>query len=1008
MSDPMAMLDLERRTGVKNSDVDDFVKKTDALQQAISGIVSGELDPAKVSLKKYGILTEQEQAEEDARREKNRKEMAERVAKEKAEEARKEREKWWDGAEYMYGPREGSADWKEEQEDARNQKAKERAKRTEEEQQKLLDRYSLDYNRWNESNYVPDDEASKEEQAYLQKQKEEEDMAKFEATNAEWCNAQKEDIDKRREVRAKKDGQANASRLKGNRYYGQKKYDRALEMYMESLAGTPYKTNVLTNISLCYSKMKKWSDAVEFCDRAIHCDRKCVKALVRRSVNFIEMSKAESEAVKETEEKMKILKEGRVKALKDLEAALLADPENKDVIKHRKDVVQDLADEELELRVKDLVVKEEKRALDSVGEAGAGGGGGGGQEEKKQGEEDGQAQATKQWLERGMEKLAKGEEFGEAPPISEFSVVDSLMAKVADGKICSPMAEVGGEGQGQGQGQEGANLMANLAESFGVDADLNPSNGDILKLSLEESEETRVYLRTSGGLVSLCDRLMKDDETAEAERATLFNVLAAAVEENRKSKDLVYEKMGLAAAVACMYQEMKGEGGGGEETAMTLWENKMGACSLLAACIDDEGGVSAKCTGLVCGDIGLVMSVVKALLWYARFEGEGELASCASALGLLRDMARNEKAKKSIGDVYGGGGADGEHLVLAVVFAMTAKRATPDVREVAVCCLSNLALVEVLRSKFCLKGKLKEGGKSVTAVHGLLAISRAHKTETPASRAVALGCLMNACIGGGAGMGKGILESKRDENGVKKEIASYGGIPVLISLLTSSSNSISPAIIKQRSSGLLGRCLTCEDCVKKLMEEPTGGKICLALIEAINENDGAFFKEGEGSKMSGEMVCNLVRCMAVVKPAPVGSTGYVDALVKLLPVVRGDNLASGRITASSVCMPPEAREEGSTASMVDRDVTLVANCIKALIGCLDVGREGIEAVVDTGGLERLISVLANNSSYKNAAVRKNAAAAIARIVKSDEKAMARCRELRGMEILMELGQSGKI
>ena len=58
----------------------------------------------------------------------------------------------------------------------------------------------------------------------------------------------------------------------------------------------------------------------------------------------------------------------------------------------------------------------------------------------------------------------------------------------------------------------------------------------------------------------------------------------------------------------------------------------------------------------------------------------------------------------------------------------------------------------------------------MTAVHGLLAISRAHKTETPASRAVALGCLMNACIGGGAGMGKGILESKRDENGVKKEI----------------------------------------------------------------------------------------------------------------------------------------------------------------------------------------------------------------------------------------------
>ena len=61
-----------------------------------------------------------------------------------------------------------------------------------------------------------------------------------------------------------------------------------------------------------------------------------------------------------------------------------------------------------------------------------------------------------------------------------------------------------------------------------------------------------------------------------------------------------------------------------------------------------------------------------------------------------------------------------------------------------------------------------------------------------------------------------------------------------------------------------------------------------------------------------------------------------------------------------------------------------------------------------GGLESLVSVLANHSSYKNVAVRKNAAAAIARMVKSDEKAMERCRELRGMEILIELGRTGKV
>lgn len=82
----MAMLDMEKRTGVKNSEIDDFLKKATALESAISGISDGSLDPDKVSLKKYGILTAEEEAEEAARREKNRVMLAERVAKEKAEE----------------------------------------------------------------------------------------------------------------------------------------------------------------------------------------------------------------------------------------------------------------------------------------------------------------------------------------------------------------------------------------------------------------------------------------------------------------------------------------------------------------------------------------------------------------------------------------------------------------------------------------------------------------------------------------------------------------------------------------------------------------------------------------------------------------------------------------------------------------------------------------------------------------------------------------------------------
>ena len=146
----MAMLDMERRTGIKNSDVDDFVKKTTAVQDAITSLVKGDVDPSKISLKKYGILTEEEQKEEDDRREKNRREMDARVTKEKEIERVKEREKWWDGATYMYGPREGSEEWLDERDGSRKEEREVREKRTEEETRKLKDRYSSDYNRWNE------------------------------------------------------------------------------------------------------------------------------------------------------------------------------------------------------------------------------------------------------------------------------------------------------------------------------------------------------------------------------------------------------------------------------------------------------------------------------------------------------------------------------------------------------------------------------------------------------------------------------------------------------------------------------------------------------------------------------------------------------------------------------------------------------------------------------------------------------------------------------------------
>jgi tetratricopeptide (TPR) repeat protein len=138
-------------------------------------------------------------------------------------------------------------------------------------------------------------------------------MDKFEASNSEWCKGQLEDIEKRNADKRKKDKSAEASRVKGNKYFGMKKYDKALKEYAEALEKTPYKPNILTNMALTYAKLRQWDDAMEYCDRALHCDKGWTKALCRRAAVVVEQAKEEG-----SEGKIRL---ARVKALKDLERA---------------------------------------------------------------------------------------------------------------------------------------------------------------------------------------------------------------------------------------------------------------------------------------------------------------------------------------------------------------------------------------------------------------------------------------------------------------------------------------------------------------------------------------------------------------------------------------------------------------------------------------------------------------------------------------------------------------
>lgn len=47
----------------------------------------------------------------------------------------------------------------------------------------------------------------------------------------------------------KKESAATAARLKGNRFYKAKRWEKALELYMTSLKAKPYAVNTLANVA---------------------------------------------------------------------------------------------------------------------------------------------------------------------------------------------------------------------------------------------------------------------------------------------------------------------------------------------------------------------------------------------------------------------------------------------------------------------------------------------------------------------------------------------------------------------------------------------------------------------------------------------------------------------------------------------------------------------------------------------------------------------------------------
>jgi len=220
------LINIEKRTGVKNEDVEDFARKAEDVEKAIKAMMAGEIAPEDVKIE--GIDSPEEAAEKERLKQKRLAESRRKAEELRLKRKHEERSRWWDGAEVMaeknQSKRAGNADTTVVGADGEEYIT---------EEEKIKQRYNADYSRWND--WTPTDSASLEEIKRLKDEAEEKKNKEFESNNKDFCDGFVDDMNKRNKAIEEKKESAEAIRNKGNRLFKRKDFDGALKEYVVCL-----------------------------------------------------------------------------------------------------------------------------------------------------------------------------------------------------------------------------------------------------------------------------------------------------------------------------------------------------------------------------------------------------------------------------------------------------------------------------------------------------------------------------------------------------------------------------------------------------------------------------------------------------------------------------------------------------------------------------------------------------------------------------------------------------
>ena len=369
------------------------------------------------------------------------------------------------------------------------QKSEVEHRNDEDTRQRIIERYSSNYTRWSESNYKPDDDATKEEAIKIEEEKENQLLTAFESNNKKWCNKMANDIQQRKVNADKKNKEADKNRMKGNSFFLKKHYSTALSYYFKAFELNPFNATVLTNMAICYGKLNQMKDAIEFCNRACYVDKTHMKAFYNRALFFIEQKSFD-------------------KALKDLELCKHLKPESLVVFNKYEWLLEEIRYEDLEDYIKRTIINNDQFQCGKI-----------------QGSVDEQSTTDcssaplkgndKNFDKDAIDKLQILSQVKDSEFIDHCNNIDNIMNKIKKYDM-----------------EQDADNDTNGSHSFEL-------LGFILIEKLNSQPITKTYLRLAGHLENICNTLFDYQEMHYALRKILYDIISVSVIDEQRSMEVV-------------------------------------------------------------------------------------------------------------------------------------------------------------------------------------------------------------------------------------------------------------------------------------------------------------------------------------------------------------------------------------------------------------------------------------------------------------------------------------